>query len=166
MTRDEMAETLQRIVTATRRWNELAELEEVEVVAGAGAAPRALEALEQATEIRLPPSYRMLLGLHDGIRGCYRLDGDLLPSSYRFEYDSQFASCVEAFQLPRLLFFAIDNDGSAAAFCTDAADPHGEMQVIEIVNYREVSRHASLVHFLEFYRDLLEGWVRAEEHPG
>lgn len=73
--------------------------------------------------------------------------------------DRQFESCVD---LPRVFFFAIDDDGSGACFDTTARDGGGEMEVLEVGNYRELLRYRSLAEFLDDYRAMMESWVSDE----
>jgi hypothetical protein len=152
-----MADELRRIMAALRTWNEREGLD-FELGPAAPATASALAALEVA-RAPVAPSHLQLLRLHDGIYGVYRQHGDILPSSYRGERDGQFASCID---VAVVTFFAMDDDGSGACFDRRTRRADGEMDVLEIINYRELRRFESLSEFLLDYRAILESWVTGE----
>jgi hypothetical protein len=56
----------------------------------------------------------------------------------------------------------MDDDGSALAFDASSRDSMGEMELIEITNYRELTRHRSLSAYWLAYANRREEWL--QEH--
>jgi hypothetical protein len=154
--RERIAGYLARIVTAR-------------ALQGARALPPitepALAALAERFGGRLPPSYRTLLALHDGVHGILKGVGGLLASTDRAEYDG-----VQREQLRRArrdhaqawIFGAAEFDGLAQtryhllAFDRTKPDPFDELGVIEISVDNKVKRYGWLGEFLAAYADRCE----------
>jgi hypothetical protein len=158
-----LAKAVARIITARTAWS-MREARTERIVANPPATKPALRARAAASPHPLPPSYLDLLELHDGIAGFYGIDGELVSSSYRGEHDEQWRDSTQLADCPELanlVFFAMDSDGSAASFDATTRDSRGEMQVIEIRDYRELERFDSLASFLITFAERMESWIEA-----
>jgi len=155
---DSVNQSISRLLEAQVSWNARNEVDE-EVAPRQPATDADIDGLSKALGHGLPPSYEQLLRTHDGIAGAFGIDGEFLSSRYRGEYDDQWADCTELAGCPpqsEMLFFAMDDDGSAAAFDKTTRDARGEMEVVIITNYRELARFGSLPAYLAARVNLLE----------
>ncbi len=122
------------------------------------ATSSALQRLAAAVSFPLPPSYVQLLSICDGIDNVYGISGDLLPSSYRFQYPD----FDKIWTRPTMFFIIADNDWNAVTFDTNTQNADGEMEVVEIADNIDADRWQSLSAFLIGYQERVEGWLAGE----
>jgi hypothetical protein len=155
---EEMAGVVRRIALTMSKLNGFWGMRD-EVCLHPGASSKQIDALASSVKHPLPPSYKQLLRLFNGIDDIYGLRGKLLPTDFR--------KTVPDFDLswrrPTYLVFIADEDWNAVAFDALKRKSDGEMEVIEIAENIDADRWSSLSAFLIGYLQRLEGWLATEQ---
>jgi hypothetical protein len=159
MTRDEMNRLVSQVLELDPKFKRLSMRfpEKRQIVPEAGASGQSLQRV--ATLFpggRLPPSYAMLLGLHDGIDNFKFVDSSILSAEQLIAAGEDGRTNNTGDKEPNRIFFIVGEDWEGVAFDKTAIHPDGEMDVVEYDNTGEIDRWHSLPDFLTAYLNWLE----------
>jgi len=135
------------------------------VLPPAGAAARAIEAVERRLGRPLPPSYRALLAQHDGLPGFYQGAGLLGARPLAHGTYLELARiCIDTDRDVRLVPFGVDGTGDTI-FAWDLNRPRADGELEIVVWMNEIGeRVADFPSFLELTLEMLTAEI-AERRP-
>lgn len=131
-----------------------------------GAAPRAIEAVEQRLGRPLPPSYRELLAQHDGLPGFY-LGAGLLGTRplMRGTYVDLARLSIDVERTADLVPFGVDGAGETF-FAWDTGRSRGDGEIGILVWMNEIGERVSCFpDFLELCLEMLSAEVAEHQRP-
>ena len=135
------------------------------VLPPAGAAPHAIAAVERRLGRPLPPSYRALLALHDGLPAFYQ-GASLLGARplARGTYLELARICIDQERGTQLVPFGVDGSGDTI-FAWDLGCPRADGELEIVVWMNEIGeRVADFPSFLELTLEMLSSEI-AERRP-
>lgn len=162
MTADEMKQILDRSMEATFERDRYYDEHAVRPEPGPPASPEQLVALEVHWKRRLPPSYRTLLGIHNGMTKLW-FGVALLSTQRIIDEAAERESFAEPFpELWPWIFACADDSYDALAFDPAQTRDDGEMAVALLGDAGEVERWPSLEDFLRDHVARVEAQVEQE----
>jgi len=160
---DEISEVVHDIVTTQEVLNKLYNIEPARAVPAPPAPDRDLDALEKhlaGRGLRLPPSYRAFLKVHNGIK-AFKAALDLLPAK---EVTRPVDPALENdFPMLSRLIIASGNTPEFISLDPETAKRNGEMEVVWVMGDGGQFRYENFGLFLRELRDELQKSLAKEQ---
>jgi hypothetical protein len=149
MTTEQMKELLDLLIEATYERNRFSDEDATRPEPGPPATPERLAALERHWGRRLPPSYRQLLGIYDGMTQFW-FEIPLLSTQDIIDDTHERSTFEEPFpELWKWIFACGTESYDALAFDTAQTADDGEMAVVLVGDEGEDERWPTLEAFLQ-----------------
>lgn len=163
MTEEQMKTLLDRLMEASFERDRYFEEDAAPPVPGPPASPEQLAALERHWGRRLPPSYRKLLGIYNGITKFW-FDVPLLSTQDVIDDTQEMHLLEEPFpELWRWAFACTTESYDALTFDPSQLGDDGEMEVVLIGDEGEDTRWPTLEAFLQDQLSRVEAELAKEQ---